>query len=87
MPGQTTKPSKTFNHSRFLKKTFHDKNKFKQYPPRNPALQRVLEGKFEYKVINNIKKTQGINNPKPANEKMGNTHTSTRTTTTTIITK
>ena len=30
-------------------KIFHDKNKFTQYLPTNPALQRIIDGKCQHK--------------------------------------
>jgi hypothetical protein len=32
-------------------KIFHDKTKCKQYFPTNPALQRIIEGKLQHKLL------------------------------------
>jgi hypothetical protein len=69
MLSQATIPNKTFNYNRD-NKTFHDKPKFKPYLSINPALLKALEG--------NLRKTQGINNPRPANLRE-HTHTHTHT--------
>jgi hypothetical protein len=42
-------------------KIFHDKTKYKQYFLTNPALQKILEGKFQHKVVPTPKKKQEIN--------------------------
>jgi hypothetical protein len=34
------------------KKIFHDKTKFKQYLSTNPALQRIIDEKLQYKERN-----------------------------------
>jgi hypothetical protein len=52
------------------KKIFHDNVKFKQYLSTNPALQKVVEGKFQNKSVNCIFT--------PENHKEG-THTHTHT--------
>jgi hypothetical protein len=48
MPAQATISSKTLNIYG-ENKIFQDKTKLKQYISTNPALQRILEGKFQHK--------------------------------------
>ena len=52
MPAQATIPSKTLNYHRWKTKIFHDKTRFKQYLPTNPALQRITVGKHQHKFPN-----------------------------------
>jgi hypothetical protein len=47
-------------------KTFYDKTKFKQSLSTNSTLEKVLKRKHQLNEIT-PKKTQGINNPRPAN--------------------
>jgi hypothetical protein len=42
-------------------KIFQDKTKFKQYLPTNPALQRILEGKFQQKEGTSTKERTLLN--------------------------
>ena len=51
-------------------KIFHGKVKFKQYLVINPVLQKVLEGKLQYKKVNNTHENTG-NNLTPAKPKEG----------------
>jgi hypothetical protein len=54
-------------------KIFHDKTKFKQYFSIKPALQKILQGKFQHKEANYTSKNQEINllttNSKEGNHK------------------
>jgi hypothetical protein len=50
MAAQTTIPNKLSINIDGETKIFQEKNKFKQYLSTNPALQRILEGKLQYKV-------------------------------------
>ena len=52
-------------------KIFHDKNRFKQYLSTNPALQKVLEGKLQYKEANCTHKNMIMDNLTPVKPKEG----------------
>lgn len=41
-----------------MKQTFSDKTKFKKYLSTNQALQKALEGKFQYKEVNHHPRKQ-----------------------------
>lgn len=69
VPGQTTIPNKTINHSRWRKKAFHDKIKFKQFLSSNPALQKALERKLQSAEVNYTQEDTRINSPRTANQK------------------
>jgi hypothetical protein len=52
MPAQATISSKTINYHRLRTKIFQDKTKFTQYLSTNPALQRIIGGKYQHKEGN-----------------------------------
>jgi hypothetical protein len=52
MPAQATIPSKLSITIDGETKEFHDKTKFTQYLSRNPALQRIIKGKYQHKDRN-----------------------------------
>ena len=74
MPYQTTIPSKTFNHYSGENIIFYDKTKFKQYLSTNPALEKMLQEKFQLKKVNSSHKNTG-NNLTPTKPKKEGKHT------------
>ena len=60
-------------------KIFHDKVKFTQYVPNNPALQKVLEGKHQHKKVNDTNEftRNNFTAAKPKEEKNAITTTQT----------
>jgi hypothetical protein len=67
MPAQVTIPSKTLNNHNGETKIFHGKNKFTQYLNINPAAQRIINGKLQYKEFYTLEKSRkyySFNKPK-----------------------
>ena len=52
MPAQATISNKISINIKGETQTFHDKNKFTQYLSMNPALQKIVKGKFQHEEGN-----------------------------------
>jgi hypothetical protein len=54
MPAQATIPSQTFNYHRWRKQSIRRQTKFTHYHSPNPALQRIITEKNQYKDGNQV---------------------------------
>jgi hypothetical protein len=74
MPVQTRICSKTLNQHDGQNKIFNDRVKFKQYLSINPALEEVIEGKFQHQETYNPQENKKIISHQQ-NQKEGSAHT------------